>query len=223
MNKAKKLLIFDMDGTLYKFKEGSFRNSGLNKKILENAKLFIQNKLEKNQVEAEQILTEIIEEFGEDISIALEKKYNLDRYEYFNTVWDISAKDFIQQNDKLSIILNKYKDKFIFAILSDAPRIWINNVLAELKVKELFADNIFSGEGDSRKGFNNAFENILATFEIKPKDCLVFGDQEETDIIPAKKLGLKTVLVNQTGQSKEADYNVDSILDIEEILNKEEK
>lgn len=40
MTRNKQLIIFDMDGTLYNFKEGSFSQSGLRKKVLENANIY---------------------------------------------------------------------------------------------------------------------------------------------------------------------------------------
>ena len=49
MNKNK-LIIFDLDGTLYKLDGGSFLNSKLNKKILKNVVKYIQKKLKKNMV-----------------------------------------------------------------------------------------------------------------------------------------------------------------------------
>jgi FMN phosphatase YigB (HAD superfamily) len=48
----KKIIIFDMDGTLYNFKEGSFKDSAFRKKVLSNVKEFIKDRLQKNEEEA---------------------------------------------------------------------------------------------------------------------------------------------------------------------------
>ena len=42
------------------------------------------------------------------------------------------------------------------------------------------------------------------------------GDREKSDILPAKKLGIKTAIVNSMSQS--ADYQLKTIYDLEEIL-----
>lgn len=216
-NKVRKALIFDMDGTIYKFKEGSFRSSNLNKEILENARLYIMEKLNKNKEEASKLLKEIKKEYGEHISIALEQNFGLDRYEYFNKTWNIPAKKYIRKDPGLAKIFKKLKKNFTLVLLSDAPKVWIKNVLEELNLKDIFDNNIYSGDGNVRKGFHNAFKNIINKLKLKPSDCIVFGDQEETDIIPAKKKGLKTVFVGKK-KSSYADYSIKNIKEIEEFL-----
>lgn len=113
----------------------------------------------------------------------------------------------------------KIKNDFDLALISDAPRVWINRVLKELGIENIFKDKIFSGEGNTRKEFNNAFEKVIKILNIKPECCIVFGDQEKTDIIPAKKLGMKTVLVSREKKPTEADYSIRNILEIERLLN----
>jgi putative hydrolase of the HAD superfamily len=212
------LLIFDMDGTLYNFVEGSFKNSGLQKIILINALKYIMKKLRKTNVEARQILKEINKEFGEDISIALEKKYNLDRFKYFNEVWDIPDKKYIKPNPGLRKLLIDLKRKYDFAVVSDAPMIWISRVLQELKIDDIFKNRIFSGETDTRKEFGNYFPKIIQHYKVKPSNCFVVGDQEKTDILPANKMGMKTIYVNTVNRSKIADFNINNILQIKKIL-----
>ena len=73
-----RLIIFDMDGTLYNFKGGSFEKSGLKKRIAENANSFVQIKLNKTKDEASKILKVLRTEYGDNISIALEEKFKED-------------------------------------------------------------------------------------------------------------------------------------------------
>lgn len=215
----KKLIIFDLDGTLYGFKKGSFRQSGVYKKVIENTENYIAKKLKKTKSGAKLILKKILKEYGESISIGLKEKFRIDRYDYFNTVWDIPTKRYIKRNIKLRRRLLKISRSYNLALISDAPKIWINHVLAELKIDDIFKNRIFSGESNTRKEFNNAFKGILKVLGIKPQYCIVFGDQEKTDIIPAKKLGIKTVLVGEKTKSSVADYAIKNILEIEKALN----
>ncbi len=214
----KKLIIFDMDGTLYNFVEGSFKNSGLQKKVLANALKYVMKKLHKTKAEAVKILEEINKQYGEDISIALEKNFGFDRYQYFKEVWNIPAEKYIKPNSGLRKLLLKLRSNYGLVVVSDAPMIWISRVLQELKINDIFKNRIFSGEADLRKGFGNYFQEIIKAYNIKPANCVVIGDQEETDIIPAKKLGIKTIFVNNKKRSKVADFNVKIILDIDKIL-----
>jgi FMN phosphatase YigB (HAD superfamily) len=213
----RKMIIFDLDGTLYSFKGGSFKQSGVYKKVLLNTEKYIADKLQKNKIEARSILKEILTEYGEKISIGLEEKFKIDRYDYFNTAWDIEAKRYIKHDPRLRRILVKLKKDFDLIVISDAPIIWIKRVLRELKSENLFK-KIFSGEGNIRKEFGNAFEEIVKVLKIEPQFCIVFGDQEETDIIPAKKVGMRTVLVNKKTKSSIADYTIKSIQEIEKAI-----
>lgn len=216
----KKLIIFDLDGTLYKLKGGSFKKFGIYKKVLENTENYIAGKLNKTKKEARLILKKILKEYGESISIGLEEKFKIDRYIYFNAVWNISAKEYIKINSVLRLQLIAIKNNFDLALVSDAPRIWIKNVLKELKIEDIFIDNnIFSGEGDTRKEFGNAFNKIIKTLNIKPEYCIAVGDQEKTDIIPAKKIGMTTILISKKNKSKIADYIIQDISELKNILD----
>ncbi len=214
----RRLIIFDMDGTLYSFKEGSFNKSGLRKKILNNAKLYITKNLYKSKEEAKVILEYIEKKYGEDISIALEKEFGIDKNNYFNIVWNIPAKGIVAKNSRLRKFLLGLKTKYSCAIVSDAPIIWINNVLKELNIKDIFKDNIYSGEGKIRKKFGNSFQFVASELKFNPKNCIVVGDQEDTDVIQAKKNGMTAVLVSDKKRLTKADYIINNIFELKNIL-----
>lgn len=218
--KRKKLLIFDLDGTLYSFKQGSFGKSDLKKEILIRAKTFIKTKLKNKNGETEKILQEIVSEYGEHISVGLEKKYGVNRFEYFNSVWNINPKDLVKPAPSLNSFLSRLIDKGCnIVIVSDAPKIWITNVLKYLNIIDLFEGKIFSGESDNRKAFANIFNNLIKKLNYQPKDCIVVGDQEKTDIIPAKEAGCLAIFINNQKESKFADYSIKSVLDLKKVLN----
>lgn len=219
-NKENKgLLVFDLDGTIYKFKGGSFRKSELRKKVLQRAKKFISKKTGFKKERLETLLDNIEKEFGENISLALEKKFGINRQDYFNFVWNIKPRKYIRKKTKLAKTIESLKRHYEIALLSDAPQIWINRVLKELKLENIFfQENIFSGEGNNRKNLNNAFEPLFKIFKVKPNQVIVFGDQEKTDIIPAKKAGAKTVFVNNF-RSPHADFSIKSISKTRNVID----
>lgn len=215
-----KLLVFDMDGTLCGFSGSkTFRGSLLQKQVLNNAEGYIMGRLKVSKTEAKRILKDIGKEYGENISIALEKKFGLERGDYFEKVWDIPAKKYIKVIPGLKPMLEKVKKSFEIALLSDAPAIWVKNVLNELKIRSLFGEKVFSGEGKDRKNFGNAFEHVISSCGFKPENCVIFGDQEETDIIPAREYGLISVFVGYGRKSAFADYNIGAITEIEGIID----
>jgi len=216
----KKLIIFDLDGTLYELRGGTYKKSTLRKRVLRNARDFIADRSGETKKNAQSILEEIQKKYGEEISIGLEKEHGLDRYDYFNTVWDIPARTVVRKTTATRKALMALKGKYRLALVSDAPKVWINNVLKELKVKDLFSNNIYSGEGNRRKGFGNAFNRIIKDYKISPKDCIAVGDQENTDIIPAKKLGMLTVYVGRFNNSSQADIGIKAINMLPAKLNR---
>lgn len=220
VQEKKQLIIFDLDGTLYKFRGGSYKRSLLQKRVLDNAKKYIADKLRSDIAEAQKILTKIQKQYGEDTSIGLEKELGIDRYDYFNAVWDIPAHGIVKKERGLREALLALKREYNLVLLSDAPQVWINNALNELGLKDVFCDNIFSGEGNSRKGLGNAFSNIVKKLGTSPRSCVAIGDQESTDIIPAAKLGMRTIFVHRTKRSKVADVNIKSIMRLLAALTK---
>ncbi len=214
----KQLIIFDLDGTLYELHGGSYKKSPLCKAVLRGAVKFIAARMSISQARAVRTLDKIIERYGEQISIGLEKEFKLDRYDYFNTVWDIPAHGIVKNTENSRKILLGLKKNFQCALVSDAPHVWIMNVLKELNITDIFKDKIFSGEGNQRKEFNNAFVNVARTLKTSTHNCIVVGDQEKTDIIPPRALGMYTIFVHRTKRSRVADISIKSIAELQMAL-----
>lgn len=207
-----------MDGTLYNFKEGSFNQSRLRKKVLENAKLYIAKSLNKSNTEAENILKYIEEKYGEDISVALEKEFGIDRNTYFNVVWNVPAKGIVEKNSRLRKFLLELGMEYGYALVTDAPIVWVNNVLEALGIRDVFEGRIYSGEGSIRKGFGDSFQFVASELMFELENCIVVGDQEDTDIVQAKKNGMIAVLVANQAKPTEADYVIRDVFELREIL-----
>jgi len=218
MKKFKKLIIFDLDGTLYQLRGGSYGRSLLRQAVLYNAQKFIACHLNITQTKAGKILNTLQKKYGEDISIALEKEYAINRNDYFKIVWNIPAKGIIKIGFNAQFMLRSLKKKCKIILVSEAPLIWIIHVLQELKIQNFFRGSIFSGEGDNRKRSGNVFKQVMEKFNMRPVDCISVGDQEKTDIIPAQKIGMQTIFLSQYKKSHFATFNVKNIPNLERKL-----
>lgn len=62
------------------------------------------------------------------------------------------------------------------------------------------------------------FRYILNYTKIPPHQHLMIGDREDVDLVPAKKLGMRTCLVWSDTKGRIADITIASVYDIEKIL-----
>ena len=204
--------IFDMDGTLYSL-GGTYLTSPLFIEIHSRIDSFIQKQLGLNSTEVSLEKERLMNIYGEHLSIALEKEHGIDRMLFFNTLWDVEVEKFVPKNPALKELFSRLNGNV--AILTNAPRIWADKVLKHLEIFDLVNPLIFTGEGDVRKPNPQQFIQVCQALDVEAKNVCSIGDQEESDIIPAKKLGMKTVIV---GKSNHADFEIDSIADFEKLL-----
>ena len=156
--------------------------------------------------------------YGSDISIGIEELYKIPRNVYFETVWNIDAKGIVDRDENIKVLIIELKKTFNVFLVSDAPKIWVSNALKEMKLYSIMKDSVICGDGKYMKSLNTQFDYILDTYRLEPSRCISIGDQEESDIIPAKKLGMKTILISGT-KSEYADFTVSSMREIAEIID----
>ena len=87
---------------------------------------------------------------------------------------------------------------------------------------------ISSAEAGCAKPDSKIFSMALDKAGCRPEDAIMIGDRLDNDIIPAKKMGMKTVWVRQgyavyqsiDDESKRPDHIVDSIDELRELEEK---
>jgi FMN phosphatase YigB (HAD superfamily) len=212
--RRKTLLIFDMDGTLYRLKGGSYDRSPLKRRVNRNTLRFICREIGNNREDAKRTLRQIQKRYGEQISIGLEKEYGIDRYLFFHKVWDIPAQGIVVRPPRLAQMMRDLRRTHSLALVSDSPLVWIRRALAALDIPRIFGRNIFSGEGNRRKGSGNLLRYVVSKLKASSRDSIVIGDQECADILPAKDLGMKTILVQRENVPTRADARISSITNL---------
>lgn len=82
--------------------------------------------------------------------------------------------------------------------------------------KVVTIDDVTSGKPDTEP-----YLKALAHMNIEPSELMVVGDSE-SDLIPAKKLGVFSVMVlhGREAESKFADYYIDEIRDVVQLIDK---
>ncbi|MDO9184301.1 MAG: HAD family hydrolase [Bacteriovorax sp.] len=141
-----------------------------------------------------------------------------DQNKILNTAKDISniQAGYLQRNRP---ILKELKLNYKLGVVSN----FTGNL--EIILKEFSIDSVFSFVLDSyHVGYSKPnpeiFKLAISKCEVLPNEICFIGDNLERDIIPAKKLGMKTVLITQHGHQAISDWELDSIeklLDLAQI------
>jgi HAD superfamily hydrolase (TIGR01549 family) len=214
-------IIFDMDGTLYSFdqrKESHFISSKFGQTIHDNCVTFLKNEFSLNKEGALQFYQELNERYHGELSLGLERDYDIDRSRYFAETWNLEASEFIEANEELVKMLSLLTVKT--GVLSAAPKIWVDRVLNFLTIRQFFGKAIFTGDPDIRKPNHQAFQQLADFWKIAPEKIVSIGDQETSDILPAKKIGMSTVRIGREIDST-ADFLAEDAIQAIAILKKE--
>lgn len=231
-----KLVIFDVGGTLLDYRPALNR---LNVKILKkiyNIKVD-EREVQKVVDETDSILgssylpkasadllisKNILKKFGIPISNArnFEKEFSDDAYNQF------VYKRMKLYSDALPTI-KKLKGKFLIATLANtSDKVFHKNILKKTKLKKHFHLYIDSDSVGIRKPNSKIFRLVLKHFNLKPKEAVMIGDTPSADILGAKKLGIKTILINRRNlhfrfsHKTKPDFEIISLNEISPILNK---
>ena len=199
-----KVLIFDFDGTLY---SGKHKFDFVEEKVNKNRRKFLPN-LNDEQYEciAKENPDWLKTVTGNDI---VKKIYDLkNRYPQYK----IDANAFWQwQNDDIyEIVLDKKQivnPEFIHClsqlypiyIVSNSSPNHIKYYMKKIGISEKFFKEIISNrfheEDITKKPY---YEYVAKKEKVSSRDVYIYGDSNNTDLLPGKKLGMNTYLIEDS-------------------------
>lgn len=113
--------------------------------------------------------------------------------------------------------LKRLKKKVPISIFTNLKPDDVESTLKIIKVDKAWFKFIITGDDiKERKPALDGFYKMIKRSGVPPEQILYVGDREKVDILPAKKVGMKTCLV--WGKSKEADYSFEKFEDILSIF-----
>lgn len=188
------VIIFDMDGTLYLLDgdNNGFINSTLQRQVLRKSIDFIRERDHCGETRALEILDEARHN-SIGISAGLAQRYGITREDYFNVVWNIEPNGILKQYEVSAKTIKSLTGKKKI-LLTSSPRVWQRKVCRFLGIEECF-DRVYTGEMFNQK--DEIF--IRLCNEYGSAKIISVGDQLQTDIEPAEKLGIKSLLVSSPG------------------------
>ena len=205
-------IIFDLDGTLYPImgRDGTFSNSDFYQDLKSKMYRYLSDVLGISDETARSEYSRINCAFNGDVSIGVEKEFGISRYEWFDNTWSLDPANYIEKpTNELKEILKPVADRSL--VLTAAPSAWAYPVLGFLGISDLFKNRVITGESDIRKPSTEVFRQAADMLQRNCYDMISVGDQNESDILPAKKLGMITIKVG--APEGDADYFVRNAID----------
>ena len=210
-----KNLILDNDGTLYKLR------SEFKKDIVQRMVSYLSDRLRISEKEVARLRKKLIKRYGvESTEFVFWKEYDIPYDEFVNSTYlSINLrKNGITYNKKLRDLLQKIK--LPKSVLTNNPSEFARKVLSSLGIENLFENIIGSRELEYKlKPSSEAFLKAIEFTGYDPKQTMFVDDVPQFHL-PAKELGMTTVLIGET-KCPYIDYNVKSIFEIKNLLGVE--
>ena len=198
-----KTWIFDLDNTLYPPEENIF--SQIDQKMTS----FIADNLEISNEEAFNIQKQNFIDHGTTLAGFMNAGNNkIDPDKFLEYVHDINLNSLQEDNDLRKILLLLPGKKYIF---TNGTKKHAENVLRKLNLENIFQSIFGIKEANYLPKPNLKTYNLfLKTYKIDPKTSIMFEDMGR-NLIPAKELGMKTVLLerklpNKNNSDQEEKY-----------------
>lgn len=210
-----KYCIWDIDGTVYRNEQlaKDLRSAFVQyvSKSLRVSKNTALKKFEKEQKKQEnwgKTAAALTNSSIKEIIVAVEADFDKSKYVTKNIALTQLFKN-IQKNHIENIILTNSTLKQTQKIL---------NKLGITHIEEVFSKILTIEDFLHPKPHIDNFQSVLEYTKAEPKFHLMIGDDEYSDIHPAKKLGMKTCFVYPNRYSKQANYHISSLSEIQKIL-----
>lgn len=204
-------ILFDLDDTLYP------RSSGIMTTVSSRIRQFIMNTLALDAGAAEALQKRYYHAYGTTLR-GLQTEHGIDPDAYLSYVHDIPLQDYLQPSPELDrllacIPLNK-------VVVTNGSAEHARRVLECLGIAHHFQTIL------DIRSFNyyckpdpRAYERMLELLQARADECMLIDDSPR-NLLPAKKLGMTTVLMDGVAQSTTsgADYVIGSLADLRAVL-----
>lgn len=167
-------IYFEVRSRMYREYEASLKEVDFQVRVAETLK-----KLEYNVIHENPIIIRAVEAF-------------IDTF-----IEDIRMESYVPQ------LLKKLRAKYKLGLVSNfayAPGFW--RILRRFKLTMFFDVAVVSGELGLRKPHAKIFQEALDKLDVNPEATVFVGDSLKADVNGAKKVGLRTVLVENVGIRK---------------------
>lgn len=116
--------------------------------------------------------------------------------------------------------LEKLKKNYKLILISNTDCFSTDQVLNKFGLRSLFDAIFLSYDIHLIKTDRNFFKHILRVMDLNAEDCLVVGDSIQSDIMAAKKVGLRAVLIDRKN-TRNFHLKIENLKELELFLTNE--
>jgi pyrimidine 5'-nucleotidase len=210
MNTRFNSLLFDLDATLYP------ESNGLWMVIRERIGSFMRERLNIPADRIDALRNHYYVTYGTTLQ-GLLLHYDIDPSDYLDYVHDIPLTDYIQPDWSLREMLLSIPQKSWIFTNSDYNH--TRRVLAALRIEDCF-EGIVDVWAISPycKPQKEAYQLALKLTQISDTSQCIFLDDSPRNLVPAKQIGIFTILVGKNGAHPAADRSIEFIHDLPDIM-----
>ncbi|KAJ8543241.1 hypothetical protein K7X08_005764 [Anisodus acutangulus] len=216
-------IIFDLDDTLYSSK------TGIGQSLKKNIDDFLVEKCGFPESKASALRVELFKTYGSSLAGLRAIGYDVDADDYHSYVHGRLPYDLIKPDAQLRSILRSINQRKI--IFTNSDRIHAMKALDHLGIQDCFEQIIcfetmnFNLSKATRseeipvilKPSLEAMNIAIEAAQVNPCRTL-FLDDNARNIAAGKAVGLRTVLVGRATKTKEADYALEMVTDLVQLV-----
>ena len=121
-------------------------------------------------------------------------------------------------------VIEELASSYALAVISNAVSPWPRRFLEREGLARYFEAIVISGEVGWKKPHRRIFEEALSRLGLEPWEVAHVGDSPEDDVMGARNIGMKAILVLRPGRSplvlEEADAVIGSLSELPEALKR---
>jgi putative hydrolase of the HAD superfamily len=210
-----KLILFDLDGTLYT------HDTGLLKEVGRRIQVWLCDHLDLTWEDASVVRRGYFHRYGTTLG-GLVAEHKVDVYDYLTFVHNVPVETYLQPNPALAAMLAAIPLRR--AIYTNATAEYSWRVLNALRVADCFERVVGIEDVALRnKPYRDAYERTLALLGAQGSECIMVEDAAR-NLTPAKALGMATLLVGTDHATSDdtlgesVDFVLESVLKVGQVV-----
>ncbi len=201
-------LLLDLDNTVYP------KQAGLIEHIDQRIDNFLVQRLRMERQAVNSLRRLYYEKYGTTLR-GVKENHGVDPLEYIAHAYHVDISDFIAADPKLRQVLQGIS--WGKAVFSNSPLDYVNRVLTALDIRDLI-DRIFDVTFSDYRGKPDpaTYRQVLQVLGVTGNECVMVDDYV-VNLLPAKELGMTTVLIGAEEQPDYVDFRLDSIYQLRDV------